>query len=488
MKLKFLILIFLLASLVSVSAEAVTYSFDTEGYFTLKSSDNSPNVIAVYEPNCGFNGENEGWNYPYDVCTNDDKGASMKELYGNHYASIGVKPVSSSGGKALSVLNNCVVSDIGVRSEINYVGHRGIAKTAILGIFNSATLGENVTLGTFYHNTNPILFDTSGSPRIQTGERSVTVPGNYNLNDLNPVVRVDATEFYVDYIQMLVTIETSDEICDGIDNDCDGQIDEGCFGDPIVTLISPLDGGVYNTPLIEVDSTANQNIDTWTYSLNGTPETGFTPGSTILNLPEGCYDIIVFGENSNGIGEDSASFCIDLTGDITIPLINIVSPENKTYTTNEILINVTSNQNIDNWEMSINGGAFEVLNNPETQLFSEGCWSLNVSGTNANGIGYDSSSFCVVLSTDPDEPSKKCSKNSCNQEDDMEENLFDSGVENFILYRDRESLIFGGEEDGTAGISFYPIMIGLLLLGIIIMIILSILLVSKKTNGTESLY
>jgi hypothetical protein len=271
---------------------------------------------------------------------------------------------------------------------------------------------------------------------------------------------------------------------DGL-RDCNGGtiLTGNCnlVGGPVVELISP-ENTTYNTNLITVDASADQDIDFWNYTLNGTSEGNFNPGSTILNLSEGCYDLTAFGTNINGTGSDSAHFCINLSGNNTntVPKITIISPENKTYTTNWILINVTSNQVISTWEMSLDGGSFSGLTNPETQWFEEGCWVMNVSGTNINGTGYDSVSFCVDLNSDPEEP-KRCSKNSCNRDKDDSSELRPE-LEDFFKYGDRENLVLGVETTKKKGVNLQPVIIGLLLLGIVITLILLVLLYYNKSQ------
>jgi hypothetical protein len=263
----------------------------------------------------------------------------------------------------------------------------------------------------------------------------------------------------------------------------------GLVGGPVVDLTSPINT-TYNTNLITIDASANQDIDVWNYTLNGASKGNFSPGSTTLNLLQGCYNLTVFGTNANGTGTDSSHFCIDTSGEQ--PIVTILHPENnRTYNTTLIQINTTSNQPIDTWLIEINGGSTNTFTPGEFKVFTKGCWNIIVYGENSNGVGQDTLDFCVNLTTINNETNrtdpvkeKKCKKS----DDEKEINPYELPkiIEDIILFRNNKTTIVLGENnDVKEKKSIYPIMAGLLILGIIITSILIMLIKNKDENENK---
>jgi hypothetical protein len=280
------------------------------------------------------------------------------------------------------------------------------------------------------------------------------------------------------------------EICgNGIDEDCDGS-DLECPlpSEPVVTIESPEDGRTYNTHLIIVNATADQNIDVWRFELNGGSVNPLFNGAGYV-FPEGCHELTVYGENSNGVGTDTVNFCVNLSfpDNPDAPVVTIESPEDgRTYNFTEIEVNATADQNIDNWTFNVDGGIFMNFSPGDYYNFTEGCHDMIVIGENLNGTGMDNVHFCIDLGgNDPEDPEEECNdcnkKKNCyddNEDDDFNPYAVDDIVLDLVLGRDRESIVLGGAEDSDDGFRFglYPVLIGLLLLGIIVVVILLLLL------------
>jgi hypothetical protein len=94
------------------------------------------------------------------------------------------------------------------------------------------------------------------------------------------------------------------------------QINQTNVTVPTVTIISPTNG-VYNTTSILLNATSNQ-IVTWTYSLNGSINQTFIPGTTTLTLGNGTYNLIIYGTNANGTGSAMVNFVINTSSNGTI--------------------------------------------------------------------------------------------------------------------------------------------------------------------------
>ena len=101
---------------------------------------------------------------------------------------------------------------------------------------------------------------------------------------------------------------------------------------PNIEILSPLNQ-TYGS-IIEIDISGN--ADTYWYRIAPIDSSNITwIGPTYRNLAEGNYTCIVYGQNSFGVVTiKSSSFAIDTTA----PSLALLSPDNKTYTTNDIIL------------------------------------------------------------------------------------------------------------------------------------------------------
>jgi len=160
---------------------------------------------------------------------------------------------------------------------------------------------------------------------------------------------------------------------------------------PTITLYSPQSIN-YTTTSIPLQVSANEVIVTWQYSLNGGINVTFTPNTTITAI-QGSNNITVYANDSvNNIGSSSVSFFVDSI----IPNITIDSPENISYSTTSIALNVSADETIDTWWYNLNGT--NVTFTPNTTITaSEGSNTITVYGNDTLGNeGSDSVSFTVI--------------------------------------------------------------------------------------------
>ena len=81
-----------------------------------------------------------------------------------------------------------------------------------------------------------------------------------------------------------------------------------------LTIASPLDGETYYTGgqftgSVNLRVSANKEIDTWWYSIDGAANKTFTPNTTINNLNLGAHTVIVYANDTEGnISEKQSSF------------------------------------------------------------------------------------------------------------------------------------------------------------------------------------
>lgn len=172
-----------------------------------------------------------------------------------------------------------------------------------------------------------------------------------------------------------------------------------CAGDtspPSVTIYSPTNTS-YPNPLVWLNVSANETIDTWWYLLNAGSNTTFTPNITI-NGSEGSNTVTVWANDTAGNeGQSSVSFTIDTTS----PTITIVLPANTTYASTTVSLNVSANENIDTWWYSLNGGSNTTFSSNTSITATEGANNIIVWGNDTVGNEGSSIAYFSVDTTAP---------------------------------------------------------------------------------------
>jgi len=81
---------------------------------------------------------------------------------------------------------------------------------------------------------------------------------------------------------------------------------------PTITIDTPQEGHNYSTSTVALNVSADESIDTWQYSINGTTNVTFTSNTTLSSLPDGDHNVTVFANDSAGnIGSAIVNFTID---------------------------------------------------------------------------------------------------------------------------------------------------------------------------------
>jgi hypothetical protein len=177
---------------------------------------------------------------------------------------------------------------------------------------------------------------------------------------------------------------------------------------PLIYLHSPLNQ-IYNSTPVLINATSNQYVN-WGYSLNGINFSGINNSLSfnfnLTNLLNATYNLIVYGRNANGTGNNSVSFVFNSssngsgnntnnTNQTTALWINVTYPLNGfTYNTTYILLNATSNQTV-SWSYNLNNGtniSFVPGNFYNFSLLN-GTNILIVYGNNSNGTGLQIINF-----------------------------------------------------------------------------------------------
>jgi len=171
---------------------------------------------------------------------------------------------------------------------------------------------------------------------------------------------------------------------------------------PIITIISPKSEDYeinINSKKVLLNVTSDKTITNWKYSLNGGGSNNSFTNPQQITVGEGENNLIVYGTNTEGTGSTSLSFNVRLVNPAYFPKITIEHPvQGFTYTSNPIFIKTISNQTINSWSYSLNGGENKACSFCDSGDFIEapdGRNSLIIYGTNANGTGSSSTYFFV---------------------------------------------------------------------------------------------
>lgn len=165
---------------------------------------------------------------------------------------------------------------------------------------------------------------------------------------------------------------------------------------PVVTVHSPLNTSIADTTLW-LNVTADETVDMWRYELNGTNVT-FTPNATLESLDEGQHNVTVWANSSLGHMRKMVRF---FTVDVTTPIIQIHSPQNTTYETSDVGLEVTASEAIATWQVNLDSGGNTTFT-PNTTLFSlsDGQHQIVVWGNDSAGNMNGSTRYFSVATSD----------------------------------------------------------------------------------------
>jgi len=163
----------------------------------------------------------------------------------------------------------------------------------------------NITspLNIIYNNTSILLNATSN--QVVTWKYSLNGADNITFTPAITIIAVEGSNTIWVY-GTNVNGTGSDSVIFNVNTT---QINQTNSTLPIIHVISPING-TYNTTSILLNATSTQTVN-WTYSLNGSINTSFVPGTTILTLGNGTYNLIIYGTNVNGTGFDIVNFVIN---------------------------------------------------------------------------------------------------------------------------------------------------------------------------------
>jgi hypothetical protein len=110
---------------------------------------------------------------------------------------------------------------------------------------------------------------------------------------------------------------------------------------PYVSILSP-ENKIYPAKDVPLAFTVTEPTLWMAYSLDGQANITTSGNTTLIGLSEGAHTIVVYANDT--AGNMGASNLIYFTIDTVSPTIIILSPENKTYTTDSVSLNFTINE------------------------------------------------------------------------------------------------------------------------------------------------
>ncbi|KKL59641.1 hypothetical protein LCGC14_2213290 [marine sediment metagenome] len=137
------------------------------------------------------------------------------------------------------------------------------------------------------------------------------------------------------------------------------------------------------------------NLDWQGYSLDGQANTTILGNTTIPMPADGPHSIQVFGNNSGGVmyESDIRYFTVDTSGEPPSPYINIITPENRTYTEpmSNLSLSFESNINLDWIGYSLDGQInITISGNTTIPLPADGHHIIQLFGNDSLGVNYES--------------------------------------------------------------------------------------------------
>jgi YVTN family beta-propeller protein len=302
---------------------------------------------------------------PYGVAVNP----AGTRVYVSNYASNNVSVIDTSSNTVTATVTvgtsprGVAVNPAGTRV---YVSNYGSNNVSVIDT-SSNTVTATVTVG-----TNP--FGVAVNPA-----GTHVYASNYASNNVSVIETSSNT------VTATVTVGTK-PIAFGIFISPGGASDTTAPG---IKISTPQEGKSYNTSTIALNVTADESIDTWQYSINGTANVTFTSNTTLSSLPDGNHNVTVYANDSAGnMGSALVNFSIDTTVDMIAPVINSVTlAPTDPNTGDNITVTVNATDNVGVTTVTADG---EPLSNADgddtwegTITAIEGTHTVNISASDA---------------------------------------------------------------------------------------------------------
>jgi N-acetylneuraminic acid mutarotase len=186
---------------------------------------------------------------------------------------------------------------------------------------------------------------------------------------------------------------------DGASVDANEQYTPFAYGTtpPVLHVVSP-ENRAYNVSSIPVVFTATKSIDWSGYSLDSLANVTAGENATLSELSEGNHSVVVYANDT--FGNMGSSSTVYFSVDTVSPIILVLSPENKAYSTNEVQLNFTTDEPV-SWLAYTLDGKDNVTTSKNITLagLTNGAHNLTVYATDM--VGNMGVSSTVHFSIEP---------------------------------------------------------------------------------------
>jgi len=216
------------------------------------------------------------------------------------------------------------------------------------------------------------------------GQANVTIPGNTTLMDL-----LDGSHSVVVYAK-----DTAGNM--GASGTVYFTVDTVA---PNIELFSP-ENRTYTKSSVSLSFTVSEPASWRGYSLDGQANKTISGDTILTGLSEGSHSLIVYA--SDMVGNMGSSDTVYFTIDTTLPTITILSPENKTYDTNFVLLSFTVDEPVSWMAYSLDGQANIIITGNVTLPLPDGLHYVVVyANDTAGNMGESSTVYFTVDSVVP---------------------------------------------------------------------------------------
>ena len=169
---------------------------------------------------------------------------------------------------------------------------------------------------------------------------------------------------------------------------------------PTISVLSP-ENKTYPENDVPLIFTVNESTSWMGYTLNGQENVSITGNTTIVGLLDGVHTITVYANDT--AGNMGSSDVVYFTVDTVSPNIEILSPQNKTYTTNMISLNFTVDEATSWIGYSLDGQVNVTItgNTTLTSLFDGVHYVVVYANDTAGNMGFSNTVYFTVDTISP---------------------------------------------------------------------------------------
>jgi len=169
---------------------------------------------------------------------------------------------------------------------------------------------------------------------------------------------------------------------------------------PAISIQSP-ENKTYTISHVPLKFTVDQTTSWIGYSLDGQANVTITGNTTLSDLSDGSHHLIVYANDTFGnMGQSTVNFAVDTL----LPIVTVVSPENKTYEVDDVPLEFTVSESTSWLGYSLDDQAdITITGNTTLKALADGTHSLTVSAKDK--AGNTGLSDMVYFTTDTTTPS-----------------------------------------------------------------------------------